>query len=236
MTAEYNKTFYVMIGTIAEFIKLAPVIIELRARGAEVIPIATGQNDIAKSDLYNMVFPEGVKHWVTRRTIKQTPIHFAIWAIECFFRAFFKFQQVFKAKPGDEKVQLLVHGDTVRTFIGGFTSWCAGADVVHVEAGLRSFNLLRPFPEEFCRIFVSIFARRAFCPGTWACGNLLSSKRHKKMVIVNTIENTLLDAMRMALTYNLSPQVANKRVHSTNAITYRCVDYLWSCNFKRNTH
>lgn len=212
-----------MIGTIAEFIKLAPVILELRAHGANIIPIATGQNDITKSDLYPIVFPSGVDHWITRRPIKQTPVHFALWALECFIKAFFKFTSVFRTEKKklaalqksnhpnrNQRAQLLVHGDTVSTFIGGFAGWCAGAEIVHVEAGLRSFNLLRPFPEEFCRVVVSRFARWAFCPGEWACGNLLKSGRHQKIKIIDTLENTLLDGMRMALNKELNPEVAQK--------------------------
>ncbi len=211
-----------MIGTIAEFIKLAPVILELRKQGAHIVPIATGQNDITKSDLYPIVFPNGVEHWITRRAIKQTPLFFALWAMECFLKAFFRFYRIFRTTPHHistnaehhiqhspkQKPKLLVHGDTVSTFIGGFAGWCAGGEIVHVEAGLRSFNLLRPFPEEFCRVVVSRFARWAFCPGEWACGNLLQSARSETTKIINTQENTLLDGMRMALSTQLAPQVA----------------------------
>ncbi|NBW80662.1 UDP-N-acetylglucosamine 2-epimerase [bacterium] len=238
MSTQAKQTFFVMIGTIAEFIKLAPVILELRQQGAHIIPIATGQNDITKSDLYPIVFPEGVDHWITRRTIKQTPLFFALWAMECFLKAFFGFYRIFRtsrsnaaittgngpaittdvdpssapdnrpAQSQKHKPKLLVHGDTVSTFIGGFAGWCAGGEIVHVEAGLRSFNLLRPFPEEFCRVVVSRFARWAFCPGDWACGNLLKSGRVGQLKIVNTQENTLLDGMRMALSTQLAPQVS----------------------------
>ena len=212
-----------MIGTIAEFIKLAPVILELRNQGAHIIPIATGQNDITKSDLYPIVFPQGVEHWITRRAIKQTPIFFALWAFECFVKAFFKFYKTFHSKAGfgfntsdsrpksNEKVKLLVHGDTVSTFIGGFAGWCAGAEIVHVEAGLRSFNLFRPFPEEFCRVVVSRFASWAFCPGQWACGNLARTKSRKEIKIIDTVENTLLDGMRLALQKELDPNL-NQRL------------------------
>lgn len=210
MNKEKNRPFFVMIGTIAEFIKLAPVILELRANGAEIIPIATGQNDITKSDLYPLVFPTGVPHWITRRPIKQTPFFFTVWAIECFFKSFLTFRRIFNSRRGAGKVQLLVHGDTVSTFIGGFSGWCAGGEIVHVEAGLRSFNLLRPFPEEFCRVCVSLFSRWAFCPGEWACGNLLKSWQGQKKKIVDTLENTLLDGMRMALNQELSAQVSKK--------------------------
>lgn len=215
MTAFSNQTFYVLIGTIAEFIKLSPVILELQKQGARVVPVATGQNDISKSDLYPIAFPEGIDHWVTRRPIKQTPIFFALWAIECLIKAFFKLKTIFRTEGSGltttasaPRPKLLVHGDTVSTFIGGFAGWCAGAEIVHVEAGLRSYNLLRPFPEEFCRVFVTRFARWAFCPGEWACGNLTAVQQSRGLKVIDTIENTLLDGLRMALKTELRSELS----------------------------
>lgn len=209
-----------VIGTIAEFIKLAPVIIELQSSGAKVVPIATGQNNIRKSDLYPVVFPDGVEYFVTDRKIKQTPFHFFLWVIECFIKTFFVLKKSFDTEVSKDsianqnkncikrdEVYLLVHGDTVSTFIGAFVGWLIGASVVHIEAGLRSFNLFRPFPEELCRIFVSKFAKVAFCPGQWACENIKNNTKLKHVDVVDTVENTLIDSMRMALSSEVGVSV-----------------------------
>lgn len=215
-----SSSFYVWVGTIAELIKLAPVIIELRIRGSEVIPIATGQNDLTKSDLYPIVFPNGIDYWITNRSIKQTPFYFSMWTLECLARAIFQLSAIFRVKrknffdfsdqvKSSQRANIIVHGDTVSTFIGGFVGWVLRANVIHVEAGLRSFNLLRPFPEEICRVLVSYFASVAFCPGDWSCNNL-SRLNRKRLKVVNTFENTLLDSMRMALTTNSNVDIFNK--------------------------
>jgi UDP-N-acetylglucosamine 2-epimerase (non-hydrolysing) len=68
-------------------------------------------------------------------------------------------------------------------------------DICHVEAGLRSFNYLRPFPEEICRVLVSRLTSYAFCPNDWAMNNIKTRKSRN----FNTLENTLLDSMSVAL-------------------------------------
>lgn len=188
-------TVFVCIGTIAELIKLAPVIEALREQGGRVVGIATGQNDLTQSDLYALVFPNGVDDWVQRPPRRATPWAFAAWAVACAVAMPALFRRTF-CREGVRRPRLIVHGDTVSTLIGAVAGWFAGAEIVHVEAGLRSFNLLRPFPEEFCRVGVSKVATWAFCPGEWAVQNLRSTRIPH---IVNTHENTLVEAMQMAL-------------------------------------
>lgn len=186
---------FILIGTVAEFIKLGPVIIALRDAGVSVVAITTGQNDLTTCDLYPMIFPNGVPVAITRRQFRPTVFSFVTWACECLLRAPLTLRRVFR----DERAvhpRLIVHGDTISTAIGAFAGWMAGAEIIHIEAGLRSFHLLRPFPEELNRILVSRLATWAFCPGDAAVKNLEASGiRH----IVNTQENTLLDSMRIAL-------------------------------------
>lgn len=212
-----ERALFVWVGTVAELIKLAPVILELRRHGREVVPIATGQNDLSQSDLYPLVFPDGADDWVTRKPITQTPFWFALWAARCLIASFAVCRRVFRRhattadgrRPHRRRPRplLLVHGDTVSTLIGSIAGWFTGADIVHVEAGLRSFNLLRPFPEELCRVGVSRFARWAFCPGAWACGNL---RGYRHLKIVDTQENTLLDSLRLALAHHADDDILSR--------------------------
>ncbi len=186
---------FVLIGTTAELIKLTPVILALQARSITVVPIATGQNDLRKSDLYQIVFPNGIDHWITHRPIHQTTFSFLWWTIECFLKSPFLLKKIFRQKKS-VCPYLIVHGDTVSTLIGALSAWLAGAKIVHVEAGLRSFHLLRPFPEEMCRILVSKFTTLAFCPGKKAVGNLRAARG---LQVIDTCENTLIDSLRFAL-------------------------------------
>lgn len=196
-------TVFVCLGTIAELIKLAPVIIALRAQGTRVVGVATGQNDLTKSDIFPLVFPTGIADWVRQRPPRPTTWAFGVWAVACALCAPVELGRIFR-RYRVRRPRLIVHGDTMSTLIGAVAGWLAGAEIVHVEAGLRSFNLLRPFPEEFCRVGVSKVATWAFCPGKWAVGNLRATRiRH----IIDTQENTLVDAMQMALAMPISAEL-----------------------------
>lgn len=196
-------TVFVCIGTIAELIKLGPVIIALRDHGVRVVGVATGQNDLTQSDIFPLVFPSGIADWVRQRPPRPTAWAFGFWAVACALCAPVALWRIFR-QHRVRRPRLIVHGDTISTLIGSVAGWLAGAEIVHVEAGLRSFNLLRPFPEELCRVGVSKLATWAFCPGEWAVNNLRATRiRH----IIDTQENTLVDAMQMALAMPISVEL-----------------------------
>jgi len=193
----------VWIGTIAELIKLAQVIDRAQKEGLALTPVATGQNNIVSSEWYDLLFPEGVKTWVTKRPIRQTPWHFLLWTFEALWKSVFVLRRLRKTlSPEAGKMKVMVHGDTVSTLIGAIAARLAGAQVLHVEGGLRSFNWLRPFPEEINRVGVSRLASMAFCPGEWACSNL---RGLKSIEVVDTHFNTIIDVMDIAKQKNILP-------------------------------
>jgi UDP-N-acetylglucosamine 2-epimerase (non-hydrolysing) len=116
------------------------------------------------------------------------------WVPMILKRLLKKIRHIMHSEEGKASV-ILVHGDTFSTLIGALAGKLRGSKVVHVESGLRSFNWFHPFPEELTRLAVFRLADVAMCPGEWATGNM------KKFPIdcVNTRENTLLDAVRVAL-------------------------------------
>ena len=134
-------TVFVCIGTIAELIKTTPVILALRNDGVKVVGIATGQNDLSKSDLFANAFPDGIETQITNGPRNPTPSSLVLWFLRCFVKAPFVLQEVFKAQKVDQYF-LIVHGDTLSTLLGAFGGWLVGAKIVHLEAGLRSFQLL----------------------------------------------------------------------------------------------
>ena len=93
-------------------------------------------------------------------------------------------------KAGDRWV---VHGDTLSTLVGA--SWCRrmGGYLAHVEAGLRSTSLLRPFPEEINRRIVSRLARMHFAQDATAVSNLKRGGAIGEIILTNG--NTLFDAL-----------------------------------------
>ncbi len=89
---------------------------------------------------------------------------------------------------------VLVHGDTFTTVLGALMGRILGVPVGHIEAGLRSYNVFNPFPEELDRLLTSKLARYHFAPGKWACQNL----RGKRGRVIDTRSNTLMDSLSSA--------------------------------------
>ena len=85
---------------------------------------------------------------------------------------------------------VLVHGDTMTTVYGAILGRALSAPVAHIESGLRSFDLLHPFPEELNRRLTSRIATICYAPGAWAAANL------RRGQIVDTGSNTIRDALQ----------------------------------------
>ena len=88
----------------------------------------------------------------------------------------------------------LVHGDTTTTFATALASFYRQIPVGHVEAGLRTYDIYSPFPEEFNRQAVGILARYNFSPTERAKENLLAEGKRPESIYVTG--NTAIDAMR----------------------------------------
>lgn len=87
-----------------------------------------------------------------------------------------------------------MHGDTPSTLLASLLARRVGVEVVHLEAGLRSWNLLHPFPEELIRIAVMRLSGLLFAPDEVAVENLASMKVGGEVVMVDG--NTSIDAVR----------------------------------------
>lgn len=89
---------------------------------------------------------------------------------------------------------VLVHGDTSTSFAAALACFYLQIAVGHVEAGLRTYNLYSPFPEEFNREAVSIIAKYNFAPTSMAKKNLIQEGREEQSVFVTG--NTVIDALK----------------------------------------
>ena len=89
---------------------------------------------------------------------------------------------------------VLVHGDTSTAFVTALACFYLQIPVGHVEAGLRTYNVQRPYPEEFNRQAVGIIARYHFAPTALAAEQLLREGKDPAGVYVTG--NTVIDAMR----------------------------------------
>jgi UDP-N-acetylglucosamine 2-epimerase (non-hydrolysing) len=89
---------------------------------------------------------------------------------------------------------ILVHGDTTTSMSAALAAFYAGIKVGHVEAGLRTHNILSPFPEEFNRVVTSKIASIHFSPTEIAKKNLVKEGIAKDVVYVTG--NTVIDALK----------------------------------------
>ena len=90
---------------------------------------------------------------------------------------------------------VIVHGDTTTSLCGALAAFFSGVSVAHIEAGLRSFNIRSPFPEEFNRRTISSITSVHFAPTEAARQNLLSEGVAKDSIFVvgNTATDMLAD-------------------------------------------
>ena len=89
---------------------------------------------------------------------------------------------------------VLVHGDTSTTFVTTLACFYLQIPVGHVEAGLRTYDIYSPYPEEFNRQAVSIISQYNFAPTELSKQNLL--KEGKKAESIYVTGNTAIDALK----------------------------------------
>lgn len=142
---------YVVYGTRPEYIKLLPVIRELRAREIDTKVIKVGQHtDLIKDAECDteIVIEESLHYDRLNELISEIP------------KALYG--QFSLKIPRPELV--IVQGDTATAFAAALTAFNLKIPVAHVEAGLRSFDKSNPFPEESYRGMISQIATYHFCP------------------------------------------------------------------------
>lgn len=95
---------------------------------------------------------------------------------------------------------VLVHGDTSKTFVTALACFYLQIPVGHVEAGLRTYNIYSPYPEEFNRQVVGIISQYNFAPTELSKQNLL--KEGKKAESIYVTGNTAIDALKTTVREN----------------------------------
>jgi UDP-N-acetylglucosamine 2-epimerase (non-hydrolysing) len=178
-----RPTVLVCFGTRPEVIKLAPVIERLRASGrVSVVTMTTAQHrEMLDQTLANLGLKPDFDLALMRP--QQELWSLAGAAIRALGGVFSK------VRPD----AVVVQGDTTSSFCAAYAAYSAGARVAHVEAGLRSHDRDRPFPEEGNRRLISALASWNFCPTQQAAWNL-----HREGIAAETIEvtgNTVVDAL-----------------------------------------
>lgn len=181
-----------LIGTKAQYIKMAPVILETARHQLPYKLIYTGQHSETFDDLQkNFGLHEPDLRLTSDReaTDRQS---FLKWAWSAWREANSPAVRDIWPKAS----AIVVHGDTASTLLGAKIANRYDRPLVHIEAGLRSFNFLHPFPEELIRVRVSRYTAVHCCPDKIAVRNLEAAGVKGEKLL--THGNTLIDALRMA--------------------------------------
>jgi UDP-N-acetylglucosamine 2-epimerase (non-hydrolysing) len=193
LTPNQARMIHIIIGTKAQLIKMAPVMLALRSTGVPYRFISTGQHrETIDEIISNFHLPGPDVRLYSGKDITSV-LAMGMWSLRLLWQSVWNRGKVFGDSGNDGIV--LVHGDTFSTLIGAIMGRLAGMKVGHVEAGLRSFNWMHPFPEEITRLLIFRLSNYLFCPGPWAIRNVTDYSAQK----IDTSGNTLIDALRLAL-------------------------------------
>ena len=177
------RKILVVFGTRPEAIKLAPVIKALKAEKTfETIVCSTGQHrEMLRqvTDLFDINTDDDLDLMKPNQTL------FDITA-----NSLLKMDSVLEKYKPDV---VIVQGDTTTAFVSALAAFYKKIKVAHVEAGLRSYDIFHPYPEEANRRFISVISNFNFAPTEESKQNLL-----KEGFATNTIQvtgNTVVDAL-----------------------------------------
>ena len=178
------KKVMLVFGTRPEAIKMCPLVNELKSRkNIETVVCVTGQHrqmlDMVL-DTFNVVPDYDLSIMKAGQTL-------------------FDITTNILSKIGDvlEKVKpdvVLVHGDTSTTFVTALACFYKQIAVGHVEAGLRTYNVYSPYPEEFNRQAVSIISKYNFAPTELSKANLVKEGKNEGTIYITG--NTAIDALK----------------------------------------
>src|SRR5690554_4236730 len=156
------------IGTKAQLIKMAPVMRSLDREGVNYDFVLTGQHAETMMDLITVFGLKKPAYILAPIIEANTHQKLRQWLVRILKDGLPKSSPI---SQGNYQY-CLVHGDTLSTLIAALLAKRHSIKVAHIEAGLRSFNIFHPFPEELVRIGVSWLADFHYSPGAWASQNL----------------------------------------------------------------
>ncbi len=178
-----KKTILCFFGTRPEAIKMAPVVAALRRRKLFRVVIALSAQHRGMLDQVLALFRLSSDVDLDVMKPGQSLTDVTVRVVE-------------RMAPVLKRVQpdlVLVHGDTTTALAGTLSSFYQRIPVGHVEAGLRTFDLERPFPEEANRQLIDTLAQLYFCPTSLSAKNLLREHRNRDHIFITG--NTVIDAL-----------------------------------------
>lgn len=184
------KKIMVVFGTRPEAIKMCPLINELKSRkNINTVVCITGQHRQMLNqvlDTFKVVPDYNLEIMKNRQTLFDVTTNILSGI-----------REVLESEQPDI---VLVHGDTSTTFATALACFYLQIPIGHVEAGLRTYNVYSPYPEEFNRQAVSIISTYNFAPTELAKNNLI--REGKKSEFIYVTGNTVIDALKTTVNDN----------------------------------
>lgn len=178
------KKIMLVFGTRPEAIKMCPLVNELKKRRElQTVVCVTGQHR-QMLDMVLEAFDVMPDYDLFIMKDKQTLFDVTTNILN-------RIKEVLEKEKPDV---VLVHGDTSTTFVTALACFYLQISVGHVEAGLRTYNIYSPYPEEFNRQAVSIISQFNFAPTELSKKNLLKEGKDPKNIFVTG--NTAIDALK----------------------------------------
>lgn len=178
------KKIMLVFGTRPEAIKMCPLVNELKTRkNIETIVCVTGQHRQMLDQVLS-AFNVEPDYDLSIMKDKQTLFDVTVNILE-------KIRAVLEETKPDV---VLVHGDTSTTFVTALACFYLQIPVGHVEAGLRTYNIYSPYPEEFNRQAVGIISKYNFAPTELSKQNLINEGKNPETIYVTG--NTAIDALK----------------------------------------
>lgn len=186
------KKVMLVFGTRPEAIKMCPLVNELKSRkNINTLVCVTGQHRQMLDqvlDVFNVVPDYDLSIMKDKQTL-----------FDITTNILNRIKEVLEKERPDV---VLVHGDTSTTFVTALACFYLQIPVGHVEAGLRTYNIYSPYPEEFNRQAVSIISKYNFAPTELSKENLIKEGKDKSTIFVTG--NTAIDALKTTVRDNYS--------------------------------
>jgi UDP-N-acetylglucosamine 2-epimerase (non-hydrolysing) len=184
------KKVMLVFGTRPEAIKMCPLVNELKSRESlKTVVCVTGQHR-QMLDQVLKAFDVQPDYDLSIMKSHQTLFDVTVDILN-------RIRSVLEKEKPDI---VLVHGDTSTTFSTALACFYLQIPVGHVEAGLRTYNIYSPYPEEFNRQAVSIISKFNFAPTELAKRNLLNEGKEESSIYVTG--NTAIDALKTTVRNN----------------------------------
>ena len=181
------KRVMVVIGTRPEAIKLCPLVKELKTRRAmETLVCSTGQ--------HRAMLDSALEAFSVKPDFDLDTMRTGQTLSDLTGRMIRRIDEILAA---ERPHLLLVQGDTTTAFTAAMAAFHRHIPIGHIEAGLRTYHINDPFPEEFHRQAISLITDYHFAPTVSAKRNLIREGKHESRIFITG--NTIVDALRITL-------------------------------------